>query len=312
MANMAKDQGILLESGTNEMELLVFMLGSTPFGVNVAKVREIVQHSRILKVPNASDAVEGVFKLRDRVLTLVNLSKHFGMQSEQNHQDNGMTIIVEFNNTRCGILVDGVDRIHRLTWNQILPPSQYLVNLQAPITGMVNLSGKVVLIVDFETIVNDILGAQSVDERENDSGEEIRSKDTRIILADDSSVVRRSLLQRLNQNGYENLTVCTDGQAAWETMEAGRNKPDGPCDLVLSDIEMPQMDGLHLTKRIKSDPQFRNIPVILFSSLITEDNFKKGQAVGADAQVSKPDSHGLIEAIENCLQKMVVAGTEVS
>jgi len=302
---MAKEHGILTEAGTNEMELLVFRIGSTPFGINVAKVREITQRSKTISIPYAPPAIEGCFKLRNQVLALVNLGKFFDMETEQMCQGQGMTIIVEFNKIRCGILVDEVERIHRRSWDRIQPPPQYLVDLKAPVTGVIDIDSRVVLVVDFETIISEVLGVQCVDMSEDKQTRKkpVSRKDARILLVDDSSIVRKSLVRRLNQNGFKNLTVCTDGQNAWETIEAQRGKPDKAFDLVLTDIEMPQMDGLHLTSKIKSDTELKNIPVVLFSSLITKDNFQKGESVGADAQASKPDSEGMIKAIETCLMK---------
>ena len=296
---MAKEQGVLTEAGTNEMELLVFRIGSTPFGINVAKVREIICRSKSITIPYAPDSIEGSFKLRNQVLTLVNLGKFFGMGSEQQDDDQGIIIIVEFNNIHCGVLVDEVERIHRLNWDAIQPPSQYLTDMRVPVTGVVNIEERVVLIVDFETIVSNILGVQCVNmlEDNQETKESVPMKNARFLVVDDSSIVRKALVRRLNQSGFENLTVCSDGQHAWETIEAQRGKSNKPFDLILSDIEMPQMDGLHLTSKIKSDADLKDIPVILFSSLITKDNYKKGLAVGADAQVSKPDSDGMMKAI---------------
>jgi len=300
------DQGILLEAGTNELEILVFNLGTTPFGVNVAKVREIIQPRKTIAIPYAPDAIEGSFKVRDEILTLVNLGRYFDMEGEDVRQGQGMIIIVEFNNMRCGILVDQVNRIHRLRWDQILAPSRYLVDLNVPLTGMVNIDDKTILIPDFETIVGDILGVQSVDASGESQASSGSHENARIMLVDDSSFVRSTLVKRLTDTGLANLLVCNDGQHAWEMLEAQRGQEGAPCDLILSDIEMPRMDGLHLTSKIKNDPQFKHIPVVLFSSLITPDNIKKCQAVGADAQVSKPNGEEMIRTILEFLEKSCV------
>lgn len=302
---MAKEQGILLEAGTNEMELLVFRLGATPFGVNVAKVREIIQRVNMISIPYAPPSIEGSFKLRDQVLSLVNLGSHFDMQGEETQNGKGMIIIVEFNNCRCGILVDSVERIHRLRWDDIHSPSQYLLDMEVPITGVVNIEDTIVLVADFETIVGEILGVEGAVIPE-EAVCDLTPKDIHLILADDSSVIRASLLKILHHYGYEDVTVCTDGQQAWDIIEETRDSGGRPFDLVLSDIEMPRMDGLHLTSRIKNDPQLKETPVVLFSSLINADNIRKGQSVGADAQVSKPDSDEMIKAIENCLSSKLV------
>jgi two-component system chemotaxis response regulator CheV len=172
--------------------------------------------------------------------------------------------------------------------------------MEVPITGVVNIEDRIVLVADFESIVGEILGVEGAVIPEDDVAE-ISPKDIHLILADDSSVIRASLLKILHHYGYEDVTVCTDGQQAWDMIEETRDSCGRQFDLVLSDIEMPRMDGLHLTSRIKNDPQLKEIPVVLFSSLITADNIRKGQSVGADAQVSKPDSDEMIRAIEDCL-----------
>ena len=297
------EQGILLEAGTNELELLVFKLGETPLAVNVAKVREIIQPCQTITIPYSPPAVEGTIRVRDEILTLINLGRHFGMTDETAESSGRMIIIVEFNAVRCAILVDDVQRIHRLTWDQIQAPSQYLAQVQAPITGIVNIEDMVVLVADFETIVGEILDVQSVAMKEKALEATGNTMEARILLVDDSTFVRSTLIKNLNRCGFKNLIICTDGQHAWETIQARRHDEAGPCDLVLSDIEMPRMDGLHLTSKIKGDAQLQHIPVVLFSSLVTPDNRKKGESVGADAQISKPDGEAMIQTVESCLRK---------
>jgi two-component system chemotaxis response regulator CheV len=293
---------ILLEAGTNEMELLVFMLDKTYFGINVAKVREIIQRVRAIPVPYAPPEVEGIFKLRDEVLTLVNIGQYFSMEGAETSEGHGSIIVVEFNKIRCGILVDNVEVIHRINWDKIESPSPYLVKVGCPITGTVLLNGKTVIIVDFETLVVDLLGILNT--TIPDAPEFVLPRrDVRILVADDSSVIRSSLIQVLSRYGFENLTVCSNGLQAWEVIRERYEEKNGPFDVVLTDIEMPEMDGLHLTRKIKEDPKINAMPVVLFSSLISDDNRNKGQAVRADAQVSKPDSEEMIQAIEKCLEK---------
>jgi len=294
---------ILLEAGTNEMELLVFRLGNTPFGINVAKVREIIQRAKIVDIPNRGEAVDGLFKLRDEVMTLVNLGEYFGMVGEEVKRGEGMIIIVEFSHVRCGVLVDAVDIIKRLSWSEIQPPSRLLVQLGAPVTGTVKIDDRTILIADFESLVGEILGVQTAAVPEEcDVALKAERRDIRIVFADDSSVIRTALQTILTRSGFRTITVCYDGQEAWEQIQKRRQEPNGPFDIILTDIEMPRLDGLALCKRIKQDSALKNIPVILFSSLISEDNLNKGHQVGADAQISKPDSQEMIEAIERLLK----------
>jgi len=303
------EQSILLEADTNELEILVFKLGTTPFGVNVAKVREIIKACKTIAIPYTPDAIEGSFKIRDDILSLINLGRHFNMEGEQVRQGQGIIIIVEFNNIRCGILVDEVSRIHRLRWDQIQSPSPYLVNLRMPVTGMVNIDSQTILIADFETVVGDILGAQCVDLSAETGLSSASQTKTRMMVVDDSSLVRSTLVKRLNMAGITDLIVCHDGQQAWDMLNKQRDQEGDLCDLILSDIEMPRMDGLHLTSKIKNDPQLKHIPVVLFSSLITPDNIKKCQAAGADAQLSKSDGEKMVRTLVAFLEKNCVSAS---
>ncbi|MCP4712451.1 MAG: response regulator, partial [Planctomycetes bacterium] len=158
-------------------------------------------------------------------------------------------------------------------------------------------------VIDFETILSDIFGVQGASEDETDENSPVDQKDIHILFAEDSSFMRKNVVGVLHRGGYTNLTVCSDGAQAWEKIQEMKGSKENSCDLVLTDIEMPRMDGLHLTSNIKGDPELKDIPVVLFSSLITDDNRKKGESVGADAQVCKPDSEGIIKVVEQCLQK---------
>ena len=299
---------ILLEAGTNEMELLTFKLGNIPFGVNVAKVREIIQCPHLISVPHAPYSVEGSFKLRDKVLTLINLGKYFGVEDSGGCVEDGLIIVVEFNSVFCGILVDSVDVITRMSWKQIEPPSQYLININAPITGTVKLNDKTVLVIDFESVVGEILGIPSPELPADDEVRDITNYgEARIIFADDAGIVRESMKEFLATCGYHNVKIFGDGLKAWEYLEKNKHEPEGPCDLVVSDIEMPCMDGLHLARKIKEDHLLASIPVVLLSSLITPDNINKGNAVGVDAQIRKSETEKLIEILEECLAKKIGA-----
>ncbi len=295
-------QSILTEAGTNELELLVFRVGKTPFGINVAKIREIIQPKKTISIPYAPSAVEGSLRVREDILTLVNLGRYLNMEMDEDDQ-NRMVVIVEFNNIRCGILVDEVQRIYRLKWEQVLAPSQYLIDLEAPITGTVNIEDSVVLVADFETIVGNILNIHSVKISPDSGNEAMGNENAHILLADDSSMVRTALEKNLRNKGFNNLTICTDGQHAWEQIQAHDQESDTPVDLVLSDIEMPRMDGFHLTAKIKEEARFNKVPVVLFSSLITPANLNKGISVGADAQISKPNGEELVNTINEQLDK---------
>ncbi len=294
---MAND--ILTEAGTNEMELLVFQVGETLYGTNVAKVRELVPRLETASIPFAPEAVDGSFMLRDEVLTQVNLRDYLGIDYAGKAEPEGLLIILELNRIRCGVLVDAVERIHRLRWDLIEPPSAYLAQTGTPVTAVAKVDERVVLILDFETILGELLGTGGTDPKDASPDRAAQSHEgVRILMADDSFTIRQVLEQLLHNAGFDDITVCTDGQHAWEVIEEHRQGENLPFDLVLSDIEMPRMDGLHLTARIKNDPKFKDMPVVLFSSLISKENENKGISVGADAQITKFQGEELVNMIE--------------
>ena len=293
---------ILLEAGTNEMELLVFNVGGVAFGVNVAKVKEMVPRTETVRIPKSPEVVEGSFMLREEVVTLVNLGKYLKLESETSDEDQQLIIVVEFSSMVCGVLVDSIEIIHRLSWQDFQPPPDYLAKSGIPLTAIALVDDRVVQVLDFESILGEILNlaGANVEATQSANGES-EFGETRVLIADDSRVIRESVSQVLRNAGFANLTVCTDGQHAWDTIEASRQPGTLPFDIVLSDIEMPRMDGLHLTYRIKKDAELQKIPVILFSSLIREETANKGKQVGADAQITKFEGDELILAVKDLL-----------
>ncbi|MBD3168046.1 MAG: response regulator [candidate division Zixibacteria bacterium] len=290
-------------SGSEEMELLIFRIEQTFYGISVSKVREVIERINTVPIPHTPAEVEGIFKIRDEVLTLINLATYFSIQGDEIAEGRGSIIVVEFNKMRCGILVDAVDVIHRLTWDEIEPPSRYLMQIGAPITGTVNVNKRTVQIVDFEVLLSEILGLDFATKPVHGKVTSGSFEKARVLLAEDSGVMRKSVLRIMKENGFENIVACSDGQQAWETIQAKRNERGGPFDLVVTDIEMPRMDGLTLTSKIKQDPNLKDIPVVLYSSLIGDNNLLNGRQTGADAQVGKPESEEMIKAMEACLQK---------
>lgn len=294
---------LLLEPDTNEMELLLFRVSGTNYGINVDKVKEIISDIKVTSIPQSHVCVEGSFKLRERILSLVNLKKRFNPGCEVAGSDRTLVIIIEFNKQQYGLLIDNVDRIYRLNWDQIEPPASLLTNLNAPITAIAKVEGEIVLIPDFEGVFNDIFGGINEDDSSDNQEIPENRKHAKILIADDSVTVRRKMVSRLNNMGFMNLKVCNDGLEAWETLEKNINKDDIPFDVIISDIEMPRMNGLQLTKKIKTHPDIKNTPVVLFSSIISEDNKSKGEQVGADAQITKFEDNELVELIDSFLEK---------
>lgn len=293
---------ILLDAGTNELEVLVFRLGARGFGVNVAKVREVIQPPEVIEVPNRHPSVMGLITLRDATLTMIDLREHLRIpEASDLDEENKTVIITDFNGERTAFLVDKVERIHRISWEKVLPiPSlsfsgQNDISTMGCTTGSIDIDDHLVLMLDFESISDSILSQDKlhVESVENTNNVDRASK--RVIFVEDSPFMRNRIQKILKNSGYDKLEVYTDGLAAWEAIE---REGGAPIDAIVSDIEMPRMDGLHLTKLIKESPRHKDIPVVLFSSLISEDNANKGVAVGANVQIPKPELPEMVRLID--------------
>jgi len=301
--------GILLDAGTNELEVLVFRMAGCVCGVNVAKVREVVRWITPTKTPHLHPSVEGMFKLRGEVIALVELARHLGLEATAQQNEDRRVIVTEFNGRRTAFAIDSVDQIHRVSW-QAIEPVPDLASLAADqraainaCTGVLRMGEELILMLDFESVADAI----AYDERLHPTAiapppAGLDRSAVRVLVAEDSPFMRARLADALSQAGYGTVDLCPDGQAAWEKLSAMGGQ-DPPYDAILADIEMPRMDGLHLTRRIKADARTARTPVVLFSSLVTDDNRKKGEQVGADAQVSKPELDRVVALIDGFAQQ---------
>ncbi|GAE35755.1 chemotaxis protein [Halalkalibacter akibai] len=292
---------ILLESGTNELEIIMFTVHNSTFGINVLKVREIINPLPITPTPNGHENVEGIIRLRQEVIPVVNLAKVLNLpESEQPEQDK--FIISELNKTKVAFHVHSVSRIHRISWEQIEKPSELSQGGISQTIGIVKMDDMMALLLDFEKVVVDINpeAGLSVDKIKALGPRKRSTK--RILIAEDSAILRKLLYDTLSEAGYENLQFFENGRSAWEHLqllaEEGSDEVRKRVDIIITDIEMPQMDGHHLTVKIKGNKDLAHLPVVIFSSLITNDLFHKGEKVGADAQVSKPEIVKLVETID--------------
>ncbi|MCK0472067.1 chemotaxis protein [Halalkalibacter sp. APA_J-10(15)] len=292
-------KGILLETGTNELEVIVFEVGTSLFGINVMKVREIIPAQTITPIPNSHRHIEGIIRLREEVMTVVNLTDVLGFEPSNNLNDDKF-IIAELNQLKVAFRVQDVSRIHRISWEDIQKPNELAQNIETAATGVIKIEDEMILLVDFEKILVDINPERSISVQQvKQLGERERSN-KKIIVAEDSAILRKLIGDTLKEAGYDQVQFFEDGQALWEFLY-GKKDDESLFDdlqLVITDIEMPKMDGHHLTKRIKEDEKLQQLPVVIFSSLITEDLFYKGKGIGADAQISKPQIVELIKVID--------------
>lgn len=294
---------ILLESGTNELEILEFVVGGHYYGINVAKVKEILNYQPLTPVPNSHPCIEGAFMTRGETLSIINLARAIGMPEEVDERNN-MFLVTNFNQMGVGFHVHGVVGIHRVSWSQIIKPDSTISSTNGSIvTGIISLDGKLVIILDFEKIVAEITPESSIQVSEVEKLGHRRKNDTPIIYAEDSQMLSLQIYDALSKAGYTHVVPMNNGLEVWELLQKyvkeGTLKQH--CRCIITDIEMPQMDGHRLLKLVKDDPELRHIPVIIFSSLINDEMKKKGEALGAAAQLSKSELGEFIHALDKII-----------
>jgi len=291
---------ILLESGTNELEVLVFTLAGQSYGVNVAKVREVILPVQPIASPDQPPAVLGMFNLRGVVLPLVDLHKYFSLPQDEADNKRRRVIVTEFNGQQAAFQVDAVQHIHRISWQAVREvPEVHEGQHHFAVTGVTEINDQLILMLDFESIVDHISLNEKlhIDVVDNPLGIDRASK--RVLLAEDSPFIGKLMIELLHNSGYTQAQLYRNGGLAWDALSA-ISKENAPIpDLLVSDIEMPRMDGLALTRRVKEDPHLCGVPVILFSSLITPDTLHKGKQVGADRQINKPQLSELVHLIDS-------------
>ena len=297
-------QGILLESGTNEIEIMKFTIGGNLYGINVAKVREIMISAPVKPMPMAHQAVEGIFKPRDTVLTVVDLPNYLGVESPKDPKD--IFIITNFNKMFIAFRVHTVDRISRISWIDIQKPDKAVSGgAESVATGIAQCDGELVTILDFERIVAEIAPETSIQMSEVDQLGPRERNDKPIWVAEDSVLLSKMIEESLRRANYMNLHMFSNGLELWEALselpqddELTKNVA-----LIITDIEMPQMDGHRLTKLVKDNAKFKHIPLIIFSSLISEEMRRKGRELGADEQLTKPEIGHLVDVMDHLLMR---------
>lgn len=296
-------KGILLESGTNELEIVEFEVANNKFGINVIKVKEIIQPIPVTFIPHAHPHVEGIVQLRGEVLPVVDMIKVLGIPNIE-YSSQQKYIVAEFNKQRVVFHVDNVTQIHRISWNQIEKPSDMYQGGTSQVIGVIKKDDNMILLLDFEKIMMDINPDSGIRmESVKKLGKRERSE-KKIIIAEDSPLLRKLLHDTMNEAGYVNLEFFENGQDAYSYLEGIVNAGQAvekEVQLVITDIEMPQMDGHHLTRKIKEHTDLKKLPVIIFSSLITDDLRHKGLEVGAEDQISKPEIAELILKVDELI-----------
>lgn len=293
---------ILLESGTNELEILEFTLGETSFGINVAKVVEILKFEKITHIPSTHNAIEGIFKPRDIVITVIDLANYMSLPpSDDESKDN--FIITNFNKVTSAFHVHRVKGIHRISWSDIEKPDTTLYGgVDGLATGIAKFEDRLIVIIDFEKLLADINPLTGIQLTEIDKLGDRQRNTKPILIAEDSMLLSKMILQALTQAGYVNVTCTTNGEEAWDKIQYylhnSKLSLESQVACLITDIEMPKMDGHRLIKLVRDEAAFEYLPIIIFSSLINDEMKRKGESLGATAQLSKPEIGHLVETID--------------
>jgi len=309
---------ILLESGTNEVEIAEFRLGKQSFGINVAKIREFVPyHSEsITKVPSSPPSMLGVFLLRGRTVPVVDLNAHLG-RTEPLESDRPVVLVTEFNSMINGFVIDSINMIHRLSWNDLNPLNPVLKKHTTRFIGTVNIKDTEILILDLEYIISEIFPNKMQKEINIDQYitandlKKYNREDIHIVIAEDSKMIRKLIVDTVMKAGYKHIKTYDNGKDAFNYIESLHNKAINEnthitkyVNVVVTDIEMPKMDGLTFCKSIKHEMKCQDVIVIMFSSLINEQMINKCRTVGADGYITKPQVGDMVQLIETLLDKM--------
>ena len=301
---MKSRSGILLESGTNEIEVMKFRVQGELYGINVAKVQEIIMSAKVKPMPKAHPAVEGIFKPRESLITVINLSCYLsGMDVENGPRD--LFIVTNFNRMTVAFRVQSIEGISRISWKDIQKPDKTIANGDESVaTGIAQCDNQLVTILDFEKIVAEIAPETTIQVDEIEAMGPRSRSDEPIWIAEDSILLSKMIEDCLRKAGYVNLRMFPNGRELWDALNAlpKEGKLFDKVALIITDIEMPQMDGHRLTKLVKSDHRFSPVPLIIFSSLISEEMRIKGRQLGADEQMSKPEIGHLVDVMDHLLE----------
>ena len=292
------DTKILLENGTNELEVLEFKLDGNAYGINVAKIKEIIPYQPITPVPNAHPSIEGIFMPRDTMITAIDLKNCLQRGTTE---PSGLFIITNFNKLDIAFHVDSVVGIHRVSWRDIIKPGTTVSTTEDGVsTGIIKFEDRLIIILDFEKIVTDINPETGLKMTDIDELGERQRNNVPILIAEDSPLLNKLIVDSLHKAGYANLIHTENGQQAYDVIQECKKEGtlQDHVQCIITDIEMPIMDGHRLTKLVKSDDDLKHIPVVIFSSLVNDEMRRKGEALGANAQLSKPEIGNLVRTVD--------------
>ena len=290
---------------TSALELMEFTMAGDSFGINVAKVTEIMRRSKITPMTLSHNCIDGVFKPRGKIITVINLPRYMALPENENYETD-MLMLTNFDNVNAAFLVHTVEGMHRIKWSDVERPSSIIYGgNDSVITGTTKIGDKILTIIDFEKVLYDInpeTGLQISEVHRMGAREPVNKP---IVVVEDSVFLRRMLLESLEVAGYANISEFDNGQDAWDYLQKCRSEClsnitpiEKKVSIIITDIEMPRMDGHHLTKLVKNDDILAKVPVIVFSSLIDEAQKQLGEKLGVNAHLSKPQIGKLVTTLD--------------
>ena len=286
------ETGILLESGTNELEILEFKVGKNYYGINVAKIREIISYQTPTPIPNADPRIEGIFMPRDEIISIIDLAEVMHLE-KPDKVTNDMYIVTNFNQLNTAFHVNGVLGIHRVSWSDIVKPDSTINTAgEGMATGIIRIDDKLIIILDFEKIVAEINPITMVRETtEIDMSRYYDRNGKTIFLAEDSPTIRKLLQSSFTRAGYNTMSF-ENGIDLLTRLR--REKPA----LIITDLEMPGGSGDYVVRKTREKEIFNDVPILVFSSMVSVENERKLLNIGASRFIGKPDLSDLIKAVD--------------
>ena len=303
-----------LKIGSNEMELVDFRIFKQEkdrvyegiYGINVSKVREIIRLPKLTELPGTPEFIEGIFDLREVVIPVVNLAKWMGVTEPEDAKKNARVIITEFNNVLIGFIVHEAKRIRRISWSDI-EPATFMSSSSGlesnKITGVTKIEGdNVLLILDLESVVQDL----GLYEPETDSApENIETFSGLAMVLDDSATARKIVKEALVKMGFR-VVEAMDGEEGLHKLNdlyaTYGDDLENNLKIIISDVEMPRMDGFHFAAKVKEDERFGNIPIIFNSSISDHFSEARGEEAGGEAYLVKFQASSFFDEVSRIVR----------
>lgn len=288
-----------VETAINEFELLEFRIGKNCYGINVSKIKEILPYKEVTPIPNSHDFIEGIFMPRNMIITSVDLAKALRLRN-YDYGNHDMAIVSKFNNITVSFHVQEVVGIHRVQWKEINRPDNTIDDEHSLATGIVRKDNRLIIILDLEKILSEINEDLGINSKNLEKFKTDRVFKEKILIVEDSSLILRELKECFNIAGYKNVELATNGKEALDILMKYKEKgKPNEFDCVVTDIEMPIMDGRQFISMLKADNMLKNIPIIVFSSIADNDNLYDETLVKADAMQGKPDIEKVISKLNS-------------